>query len=146
MKIALGADHSGFVLKDTIKKYLADSKIEFTDYGTFKIEVCNYPEFGYKVGQAVASGSFDLGVLFGDTGMGMCIIANKIKGIRATLALNEETARLSRLHYNANILCLGSTPLSEKEALEITKTWLQTSFEGGIHDNRLNLITQLTGI
>lgn len=145
MKIALGADHAGYVLKEAIKSYFIEKKIEYKDLGTFKIESCNYPEFSYKVSNAVASGETDCGILVCGTGIGMCITANKIKGIRAAQAYNVEMARLSRLHNNANVLCLGARMTEEEEAIKIVDAWLNTSFEGGRHENRVNLISQLTG-
>ncbi|HID37904.1 MAG TPA: RpiB/LacA/LacB family sugar-phosphate isomerase, partial [Calditrichaeota bacterium] len=93
MKIALGSDHKGYRIKETIKKYLNKYKVEYTDFGTFKIDECDYPEFGYKVSQAVSSGECDLGILVGETGMGMCIIANKAKDVRAVVADNDEEAK-----------------------------------------------------
>ena len=146
IKIALGSDHAGYLLKETIKKYLLDKEMEFKDYGTFKIESSDYPEYAYKVGMAVSSGDIDLGILICGTGIGMCITVNKIKGIRGAQAHNVETAQLSRLHNDANVLCLSGRSLEEKEALEIVQTWLNTSYEGGRHQNRLNLISQLTGL
>ncbi len=144
--IALGADHAGYLLKEKIKKYLTDKKLEFKDYGTFKLDSCDYPEFGYKVSQAVVTQEANVGILVCGTGIGMCITANKIKGIRAALANDVETAQLSRLHNDANVLCLSGRNLEEDIATEIVETWLNTSFEGGRHEGRLNLITQLTGL
>jgi ribose 5-phosphate isomerase B len=144
--IALGADHAGYLLKEKIKKYLSDKKLEFKDYGTFKLDSCDYPEFGYKVSQAVATQEANVGILICGTGIGMCITANKIKGIRAALANDVEAAQLSRLHNDANILCLSGRSLEEDDAMKIVETWLNTSFEGGRHEGRLNLITQLTGL
>ena len=146
MIIALGADHAGYLLKEKIKKYLSDKKLEYKDYGTFKLDSCDYPEFGYKVSQAVATQEANVGILICGTGIGMCITANKIKGIRAALATDVETAQLSRLHNNANVLCLSGRNLEEDLAIKIVETWLNTSFEGGRHEGRLNLITQLTGL
>lgn len=146
MVIALGADHAGYLLKEKIKKYLSDKKLEFKDYGTFKLDSCDYPEFGYKVSQAVATQEANVGILVCGTGIGMCITANKIKGIRAALATDVETAQLSRLHNDANVLCLSGRKLEEDVAMKIVETWLNTSFEGGRHEGRLNLITQLTGL
>lgn len=146
MKIALGSDHAGYVLKEAIKAYFNEHKIEYKDFGTFKIESCNYPEFSYKVSSAVASQDADRGILVCGTGIGMCITANKIKGIRAAQAYNTQMAQLSRQHNDANVLCLGARLTKEAEALEIVETWLNTSFEGGRHENRVKLITQLTGI
>lgn len=146
MKIAIGADHAGYLLKETIKKFFNEREIQFTDYGAFTMDSGDYPEYSYKVSQAVASSEADLGILICGTGIGMSITANKIKGIRAAVAYNEKTAQLSRLHNDANVLCLGGRLLAEDEALKIVETWLNTSFEGGRHENRLNLITKLTGL
>ena len=146
MKIALGSDHAGYLLKEEIKKYLDLKSIPFTDFGTFKIDSTDYPEFAYKVGNAISSKDFDHGVLICGTGIGMSITANKIKGIRAAVANTEEAAKLSRLHNDSNILCLGSRILEPEQALKILDIWVNTSFEGGRHQKRINLITQLTGL
>jgi ribose 5-phosphate isomerase B len=144
--IALGADHAGYLLKEKIKKYLTEKKLEFKDYGTFKLDSCDYPEFGYKVSQAVVTQEANVGILICGTGIGMCITANKIKGIRAALATDVEAAQLSRLHNDANVLCLSGRKLEEEQAIKIVETWLNTSFEGGRHEGRINLISQLTGL
>lgn len=146
MKIALGSDHAGYVLKGLVKEYLNKKEIEFTDYGAFKIESVDYPEYGYKVCQAIVSGECDLGILICGTGIGMSMTANKIKGIRAAVVHSVETAKLSRLHNDANVLCLGGRTLDENLACEIVDVWLSTSFEGGRHAMRVNLISQLTGL
>jgi ribose 5-phosphate isomerase B len=146
LKIALGSDHAGYLLKGAFKTHLEQKQIEFTDFGTFKMDSVDYPEFSYKVSQAVASGDYDLGILICGTGIGMSITANKIKGIRAAVVHSVETARLSRLHNNANVLCLGGRILEEKTACEIVDTWLTTSFEGGRHEKRIKLIPKLTGL
>ncbi len=146
MKLSIGADHAGYYLKEQIKKYLKLKNYDFKDYGTFKIESTDYPEYAYKVGQSIVNGEANLGILICGTGIGMSITANKIKGIRAALAHDEQTAKLSRQHNDANVLCLGGRILSEDEALKIVDIWLNTSFEGGRHEKRLKLITQLTGL
>ncbi len=146
MKIALGSDHAGYPLKEEIKKYLDLKDIPFTDFGTFKIDSSDYPEFAYKVGNAIAAEECDCGILICGTGIGMSITANKIKGIRAAVANTEEGAKLSRLHNDANILCLGSRVVEPEQALKILDVWINTSFEGGRHQKRTNLITQLTGL
>lgn len=146
MKIALGADHAGYVLKETLKKHLEKKGIAFKDYGSFKEDSCDYPEYAFKVGQAVSSQEADLGILICGTGIGMSITANKMKGIRAALVNDIKVAQMSRLHNDANVLCLGGRTTEEKDALEILDVWLNTSFEGGRHQNRLNLISQLTGL
>ena len=146
MKIALGSDHTGYSLKEEIKKYLDLKEIPFTDFGTFKIDSSDYPEFAYKVGNAIASEECDRGVLICGTGIGMSITANKIKGIRAAVTDIEEGAKLSRLHNDANVLCLGARMVEPEQALKILDVWINTSFEGGRHQKRTDLITQLTGL
>ncbi|MCK5767400.1 MAG: ribose 5-phosphate isomerase B [Candidatus Atribacteria bacterium] len=146
MKIAIGSDHAGYLLKEAIKRHLAKGDIPFSDIGTFKMDSVNYPEFSYKVSVSVANGDYDFGILICGTGIGMCITANKIKGIRAAQAYTTEQAKLSRLHNDANILCLGGRMVNEEEAIVIVDTWLNTSFEGGRHVTRLKLISQLTGL
>jgi len=145
LKIALGSDHAGYLLKNVIKDHLAQNELEFTDFGTFKMDSADYPEYSYKVCQAIISGECDLGILVCGTGIGMSIAANKNKGIRAAVVHSIETAKLSRLHNNANVLCLGGRIIEEESASEIIDIWLSTSFEGGRHEKRLNLISQLTG-
>lgn len=146
MKIALGADHAGYRLKEEIKKYLDTKDIPFSDLGTFKIESSDYPEFAYKVGNAIAHDEYDRGILICGTGIGMSITANKIKGIRAAICNSIESAKLSRLHNDANVLCMGARLVEPKEALNIVEIWINTSFEGGRHQKRTNLISQLTGL
>ncbi len=146
MKIALGADHAGYILKEAIKEYLESKKIEYKDFGTFKLDSCNYPEYSYKVSSAVASGDTDCGILVCGTGIGMCITANKIRGVRAAQAYDPQMAEMSRLHNDANVLCLGGRVLEPEKAFEIIDIWLNTSFEGGRHESRINLISQLTGL
>lgn len=146
LKLAIGSDHAGYLHKEYIKKYLTDKDIQFTDFGTFKEESVEYPEYAYKVGNAIIKEEADMGILICGTGIGMCITANKIKGIRAAQAHNLETAQLSRLHNNANILCLGARVIEKETALKIVQKWLNTSFEGGRHVKRVELITKLTGL
>jgi len=146
VKIAIGADHAGYILKEAIKEFLGKKQIEYKDFGTFKLDSVDYPEYSYKVSQAVANQEADLGILVCGTGIGMSITANKIKGIRAALVYNEETASLSRLHNDANVLCLGGRMLEEEQALQLVDIWLNTSFEGGRHETRINLISKLTGL
>jgi len=146
VKLAIGADHAGYYLKEQVKEFLKSKNIDFKDYGTFKIESCDYPEYAYKVGQAIVNGEADLGILICGTGIGMSITANKIKGIRAALVYDEQTAKLSRQHNDANVLCMGGRLTPEEEAKKIVDVWLNTSFEGGRHEKRIKLISQLTGL
>ena len=146
MKIALGADHAGYQLKNRIKKHLDEKEIAYTDFGTFKIESCPYPEFAYKVANAVSVREYDRGILICGTGVGMSITANKVKGIRAAAICDLKTAKLSRLHNDANVLCLGARTIDHEIVEHLIDVWLHTSFEGGRHQNRVKLITNLTGL
>ncbi len=140
MKIALGADHKGFELKEKIKKYLTDLGHEITDFGTHSTESVDYPDFGFKVAESVANGQSDFGITVCWTGNGMNMVANKVKGIRSALCINEEMARLTRAHNNANVLALASKFVSEGQAKKIVDMWLSTEFEGGRHIPRLDRI------
>jgi len=143
MRIALGCDHRGFKLKQTIMEFLQQSGYSYHDFGCYNTESVDYPDFAQKVGDGVASGEFDQGILICNTGIGMSIAVNKIKGIRAALCHDTFAAEQARLHNDANILCLRGENISNDEAMEIVKTYLSTSFEGGRHIPRLNKITKL---
>lgn len=140
LKIAIGADHGGFRLKEKVIEYLRGKNLEFKDFGTFDEESCNYPEITKKVALEVANGSFDRGILVCGTGIGVSIVANKIKGVRAALCSDTFSAKASRGHNNANILCLGQRVIGEGLALEIVETWLNSEFEGGRHKIRVDMI------
>jgi len=124
-------------------EFLQQSGYSYHDFGCYSTESVDYPDFAQKVGNAVASGEFDRGILICDTGIGMCIAANKIKGIRAALCHDTFTAKRARLHNDANILCLRGENIEVNEAREIVKTYLSTTFEGGRHIPRLNKIKVL---
>ena len=124
-------------------EFLQQSGYSYQDFGCYSTESVDYPDFAQKVGNAVASGEFDHGILICDTGIGMCIAANKIKGIRAALCHDTFTAKRARLHNDANILCLRGENIEVNEAREIVKTYLSTTFEGGRHIPRLNKIKVL---
>jgi len=141
MKIALGADHKGFQYKEKVKKFLQGKGYEVIDFGTFSEESADYPDFGFKVAKAVANKEAERGILFCWSGIGMCISANKIKGIRAALCLNEEMAKLSREHNDSNVLSLSAKFIPEEKLLKIVEVWLNTSFEGGRHQRRLDKIS-----
>lgn len=143
MKVALGSDHAGFEEKEKIKKTLDELGVEYEDLGTNSTESVDYPEFGAKVGRAVSSGEADEGIVVCGSGIGIAIAANKIKGIRAAQAWNEETARLARQHNNANILSIGSRVTPPEEIPKIVKAWLAAKFEGGRHERRVEEITEL---
>jgi ribose 5-phosphate isomerase B len=143
MRIALGCDHRGFKLKQAVMEFLQQSGYSYQDFGCYSTESVDYPDFAQKVGNAVASGEFDHGILICSTGIGMSIAANKIKGIRAALCHDTFAAERARLHNDANILCLRGENIEVNEALEIVKTYLSTTFEGGRHILRLNKIKVL---
>ena len=146
MKIALASDHAGFQLKDSLKRFLDSKNLSYTDFGVFNMDEDDYPQYAYKACNAIIQDQYDRGILICGTGIGMCITANKIKGIRAALAYDIELAQLSRLHNDANVLCLGGRYIKESLAMDIVHVWLNTSFEGGRHQKRVKLISSLTGL
>lgn len=143
MKIAIGADHAGFEAKEKIKKQLDEMNIAYEDLGTNSLESVDYPEFGAKVGRAVRDGQVDEGIVVCGSGIGIAIAANKIHGVRAAQAWNEETAKLARQHNNANILSIGSRVTAAEDIPKIVKAWFDAKFEGGRHERRVNEITEL---
>jgi ribose 5-phosphate isomerase B len=144
-RIAIGSDHRGFALKELIMPFLQKAGHTYQDFGCYNTKPVDYPDIAQKVGQAVMSGNFDQGILICDTGIGMCIAANKIKGIRAALGHNTFAAQRARQHNDANILCLRAEDIDTETALEIVKTFLTTDFEGGRHLQRVNKIRALEG-
>jgi ribose 5-phosphate isomerase B len=143
MRIALGADHAGFALKEDIKKTLAEFGLTVEDFGTGSTDSVDYPDFAERVARGVAGGQFDRGILVCGTGIGMAIAANKIPGIRAATVTDVEMARLSREHNDANVLAIGGRLLDKKRALEIVRTFLETPFGGDRHQRRLDKIKDL---
>ena len=140
--IAIGCDHAGYPLKLEILKVLEKNNVEYTDMGCDG-ESCDYPLIAEKVGKAVADGEFEKGILVCGTGIGMSICANKIKGIRAAVASDHFSVKYTRLHNDANILCLGARVISAGTAEELVDLFLNTEFEGGRHQRRVDLITSL---
>ena len=140
LKVAIGCDHGGFELKQKIIEYLKARDIEFKDFGIYIKEASDYPEIAKEVSKEVASNKFDRGILVCGTGIGMSIVANKTKGIRASLCHDTYSARVSRAHNNANILCLGARVVGEYLALDIVDIWLKSNFEGGRHKKRIDMI------
>ena len=140
LKVAIGSDHGGFRYKESIIDYLKVRDIEYVDIGTYTPESCDYPEIARKVAELVTSGKVDRGILVCGTGIGMSIAANKVHGIRAALCSDTYSARVSRAHNNANILCIGERVIGEHLALDITDIWLKTGFEGGRHKRRVDII------
>ena len=143
MRIALAADHGGYKLKEEIKNFLKEEKINYEDFGTYNDKPTDYPHWGGKVAQAVAEQKFDRGILICGTGLGMTILANKFPGIRATPCYDIFAARLSRRHNNSNILVLGGRVTGIDLAKEITREWLTTDFDGERHLRRINELRQI---
>jgi ribose 5-phosphate isomerase B len=145
MKIALSADHAGFELKEKIYNDLIKKGYEVTDYGTYSRESIDYPEFAYVAAKSIVEHNNEFGVLICGSGVGVSITANKVKGIRAANCFNEEMAMLARQHNNANIICLGARFIEAEQAFAMVDKFLNTEFEGGRHQRRVEKIHDLTG-
>ena len=143
MKISLGCDHGGLNLKLAIKKHLEARGFTVCDFGTHSNDSCDYPDFGALAARAVASGECERGIVVCTTGIGISIAANKIKGARCALLSDLMSARMTREHNDTNMMALGQAVVGEKLALEIVDTWLDTEFEGGRHQNRVNKLIAL---
>ena len=141
MLIAIGSDHAGLDLKNDVISLLKELGHEFADYGTDTPHSVDYPDFGEKVSVAVATGKADRGILICGTGIGMSIVANKFRNVRAALCNDLFSAKMSRLHNNANILVMGGRIIGKDLAKEIVRTWIETAFDGGRHVNRLKKIS-----
>ncbi len=141
MMIALASDHAGFDLKIAVARFLASNGYRFLDLGSGAGEKVDYVDFGAAAVERVLAGECDRAILFCGTGLGMAIVANKFKGIRATPCWDEYTAGVSRSHNNSNCLTLGGRVLGVEQALPIVETWLKTEFEGGRHEQRLEKIS-----
>jgi ribose 5-phosphate isomerase B len=142
-RIVIGSDHAGFLVKETIRKYLEAAGYTVDDQGTSSEESVDYPDYGKAVGERVASKQADLGIAVCGSGIGISIAANKVLGIRAALAHDVMTARLAREHNDANVLALGGRVVSGATAVEMVQTFLTTAYLGGRHQRRLDKITQM---
>ena len=140
MKIAIASDHAGFAYKESIKKLLAGLGHEVRDFGTTSDAPVDYPIYIRPAAEAVARGECERGIVLGGSGNGEAITANKVRGIRCALCWNEQTAKWSRMHNDANVLSLGQRTIDEATALQIVRVWLGTPFEGGRHVRRIELI------
>ena len=145
-KIALASDHAGFEEKEKLKKTLDEIGVEYEDLGTTSLDSVDYPDYARKVGEAVASGEAEQGILVCGSGIGVAIAANKIHGVRAAQAWNEETARLARQHNDANVLTIGARVIPETEIPKIVKAWFEADFEGGRHEKRVEKISALENL
>lgn len=141
--IVIGSDHGGLDLKNALSNFLAGRNLQVTNVGTDNGDSVDYPQFGLKVAEMVASGSAERGILVCGTGIGMSIVANKVPGIRAALVTDVFMARMAKEHNNANVLVLGGRVLDVQQACEIVGAWLDATFEGGRHQGRLNQIADI---
>ncbi len=139
-KVAIGSDHAGFSLKQLLKKWLEGQGFEVQDVGTHSAERADYPDFAHAVGEAVGDGAVEWGVVICGSGNGVCMTANKHRGVRAALAWNEEIARLAKAHNNANVICLPARFIHPVDAVTILYRYLHTEFEGGRHQRRVEKI------
>ena len=144
--IAIGSDHAGYELKEKIKEYLNDNDINYIDFGTNSIDSCDYPDFAERVSMYVSKNENSQGILVCGSGIGVSIVANKTKNVRAALCYSSECAELSRKHNNANVLCLGARFIDFEIAKEIIESFLNTDFEGGRHLNRVNKIKAIESV
>ena len=142
MKIALAADHAGYEEKEKLKQTLDEIGVEYDDLGTNSEDSVDYPDYARKVAEAVGRGEYEQGLLVCGSGTGMAITANKVRGVRAAVAWNEEIARLARQHNNANVLSIGARVTPEADIPNIVKAWFAADFEGGRHEGRVNKITE----
>lgn len=140
MRISLASDHGGLTLKNRIKEYLAENGHEVSDFGTYTADSCDYPDFARPAALAVANGETERGIVVCTTGIGVSMVANKVKGVRCALCLNVDMASLTRHHNDANMLALGQKYVDEATALKIVDAFLTTPFDGGRHLNRVNKI------
>ena len=140
MKLGFASDHRGFALKMELIELFKEKGYDIIDVGTNSNESCDYPDIARKVCEKVITNGADRGILVCGTGIGMSIVANKVHGIRAALCGDTYSARVSRAHNNANVLCLGSRVIGEHLALDIVDCWLKTGFEGGRHKKRVDMI------
>lgn len=143
MKIAIAGDHGGFALKEKIAAYLEEAGYEVENLGTYSEDSVDYPEYGKKCAEAVVSGQADRGIVVCGTGIGISIAANKVHGARCALCTSVHMAEMTRRHNDANMLALGGRTTEEGLALEIVKTWLETEFEGGRHQRRVDMLDNM---
>lgn len=141
--IAIGCDHGGLNIKNAVIEYFKENGIEYTDYGCYTDESVDYPIYAHKVAQSVATGSAELGIICCGTGIGVSMAANKVKGIRAAVCTDEFCAEMTRRHNNANIMCMGGRVIDEAKAVKLASIFLNTPFEGGRHEKRVNMITEI---
>lgn len=140
LRIAIGSDHGGYEYKEQIVSYLKEKGYECVDVGTYSTDSCDYPVIARAVTTKITTGEADIGILICGTGIGMSIVANKVKGIRAALCGDTFSARASRAHNNSNVLCLGERVIGINLAMDIVDIWLESKFEGGRHQRRVDMM------
>ena len=141
--IAIGCDHGGLAIKNAVIDYMKKNGIEYKDYGCYTDESVDYPVYAYQVAQNVADGNAELGIICCGTGIGVSMAANKVKGIRAAVCTDEFCAEMTRRHNNANIMCMGGRVIDEEKAVKLASVFLNTPFDGGRHEKRVNMITDI---
>lgn len=143
MKIVIGSDHGGYDLKEYLKNQLTTKQIEVEDLGHNSLDSVDYPDYAAKVSHKISSGEADAGVLVCGTGIGMCITANKFKNIRAAVLYDDYTAKMAKAHNNANVICLGGRTTDPDQAWQLISIWLETPYEAGRHERRLDKIKEI---
>ncbi|WP_405340992.1 ribose 5-phosphate isomerase B [Ruminococcus sp.] len=141
--IAIGCDHGGLAIKNAVINYMKENGIAYHDYGCNTDESVDYPVYAYQVAKSVAGGNAELGIICCGTGIGVSMAANKIKGIRAAVCTDEFCAEMTRRHNNANIMCMGGRVIDEEKAVKLASIFLNTPFDGGRHEKRVNMITEI---
>lgn len=141
--IAIGSDHGGFELKEEIKKYFEEIGMEYKDFGAYSTDRVDYPIIAKKVSKSVQEKLCDRGILICRSGYGMAMVANKFKGVRSAPCFCEQAAKFSRMHNDSNVLALGADYITVEEAINIVRTWIATEFEGGRHQERLDMVSEI---
>ena len=145
MKIAIACDHGGYALKEAVKAHLTEKGYEAVDFGTNSTDSCDYPDYAAPAAKAVAGGECEKGIVICTTGIGVSIVANKVKGIRCALCSDPLSAEMTRRHNDTNMLAMGAGIIGQNLAMDIVDTWLATEFEGGRHQRRVDKIMALEG-
>lgn len=141
--IAIGCDHGGINIKNAVIEYMKENGIAYKDFGCYTTESVDYPVYAYQVAKTVADGEAELGIICCGTGIGVSMAANKVKGIRAAVCTDEFCAEMTRRHNNANVMCMGGRVIDEEKAVKLASIFLNTPFEGGRHEKRVNMITEI---
>jgi len=143
MNIVIGSDHGGFEMKEDIKKFLQEKGYDVIDFGTYSEDSCDYPDYALLVAEAVSKGEYEKGILVDGTGGGVCLTANKVKGVRAVTAYNSLTGAYASEHDDCNVLCLGGKMIGQLAAREIVQKWIETPYGGGRHQRRLDKVMEV---